>query len=135
MSESNPPGKARMRILSFIYRFISNFVFLAVVYLGLNFIEKYPNRAILASVVLAYATMRAVSGLRSFYFFSRIERLEIEVRKLLSVFEAAGGSAGSRKPMITEVSQLRRDGEIKSYIDLFFLAAVVLFCVAKIVTD
>jgi len=27
---------------------------------------------------------------------------------------------------------LRRDGEIKSYIDLFFLAAVVLFCVAKI---
>lgn len=124
-----------MRILSFTYRFISNFVFLAVVYLGLNFIEKYPNRAILASVVLAYAAMRAVSGLRSFYFFSRIERLEIEARKLLSVFEAAGGSAGTRKPMITEVSQLRRDGEIKSYIDLFFLAAVVLFCVAKIVTD
>jgi hypothetical protein len=124
-----------MRILSFIYRFISNFVFLAVVYLGLNFIEKYPNRAILAMVVLAYAAMRAVSALRSFYFFSRIERLEIEARKLLSVFEAAGGSGGSRKPMITEVSQLRRDGEIKSYIDLFFLAAIVLFCVAKIVTD
>jgi len=124
-----------MRILSFIYRFISNFVFLAVAYLGINFIEKYPNRAILAMVVLAYAAMRAVSGLRSFYFFNRIERLEIEARKLLSVFEAAGGGAGSRKAMITEVSQLRRDGEIKSYIDLFFLAAIVLFCVAKIVTD
>jgi hypothetical protein len=124
-----------MRILSFIYRIISNFAFLAVVYLGLNFIEKYPNRAILGMVVLAYATMRAVSGLRSFYFFSRIERLEIEARKLLSVFEAAGGSSGARKAMITEVSQLRRDGEIKSYIDLFFLAAIVLFCVAKIVTD
>jgi len=124
-----------MRILSFTYRFISNFAFLAVVYLGLNFIEKYPNRAILAMVMLAYAAMRAVSGLRSFYFFSRIERLEIEARKLLSVFEAAGGSPGARKPLITEVSQLRRDGEIKSYIDLFFLAAVVLLCVAKIVTD
>jgi hypothetical protein len=124
-----------MRILSFTYRFISNFAFLAVVYLGLNFIEKYPNRAILAMVMLAYAAMRAVSGLRSFYFFSRIERLEIEARKLLSVFEAAGGSSGARKPLITEVSQLRRDGEIKSYIDLFFLAAVVLLCVAKIVTD
>lgn len=124
-----------MRMLSFAYRFVSNFVFLAVVYLGLNFIEKYPNRAILAMVVLAYAAMRAVSGLRSFYFFSRIQWLEIEARKLLAVFEAAGGSAGSRKPMIAEVSQLRRDGEIKAYIDLFFLAAIVLFCVAKIVTD
>jgi len=33
------------------------------------------------------------------------------------------------------VAQLRRDGEIKSYIDLFFLAAIVLLCVAKIVTN
>jgi hypothetical protein len=123
-----------MRILSFIYRFISNFAFLALIYLSLNFIEKYPNRAILAMVVLAYAAMRAVSGLRSFYFFNRIERLEIEARKLLSVFEAAGGTSGARKQMIGEVSQLRRDGEIKSYIDLFFLAAIVLFCVGKIVS-
>jgi len=124
-----------MRILSFIYRVISNFAFLALVFLSLNFIEKYPNRAILAMVVLGYAAMRAVSGLRSFYFFNRIERLEIESRKLLSVFEAAGGASGSRKQMIAEVSQLRRDGEIKSYIDLFFLAAIVLLCVGKIVTD
>ena len=123
-----------MRILSFIYRFVSNFAFLAAIYLSLNFIEKYPNRAILAMVVLCYAAMRAVSGLRSFYFFNRIERLEIEGRKLLSVFEAAGGAPGSRKQMITEVSQLRRDGEIKSYIDLFFLAAIVLLCVGKLVT-
>jgi hypothetical protein len=123
-----------MRILSFIYRFISNFAFLAMIYLSLNFIEKYPNRAILAMVVLAYATLRAVSGLRSFYFFNRIERLEIEARKLLSVFEAAGGISGSRKQMIAEVSQLRRDGEMKSYIDLFFLAAIVLFCVGRIVS-
>ena len=124
-----------MRILSFIYRVISNFAFMVMIYLSLNFIEKYQNRAILAMVVLSYAAMRAVSGLRSFYFFSRIERLEIEARKLLAVFEAAGGSSGTRKAMIAEVSQLRRDGEIKSYIDLFFLAAIVLLCVAKIVTS
>lgn len=124
-----------MRILSFIYRFISNFAFLAVVYLSLNFIEKYPNRAVLAMVVLIYAAMRAVSGLRSFYFFNRIERLEIEARRLLSIIEAAGGGSIARKQTVTEVSLLRRDGEIKSYIDLFFLAAVVLLCVAKIVTN
>jgi len=124
-----------MRMLSYIYRFVSNFAFLALVYLSLNFIEKYPNRAILAIVVLAYAAMRAVSALRSFYFFNRIERLEIEARKLVSVFEAAGGAGGTRKQMITEVSLLRRDGEVKANIDLFFLAAVVLLCVAKIVSD
>ena len=124
-----------MRMLSYIYRFVSNFAFLALVYLSLNFIEKYPNRAILAIVVLAYAAMRAVSALRSFYFFNRIERLEIEARKLVSVFEAAGGAGGTRKQMITEVSLLRRDGEVKANIDLFFLAVVVLVCVAKIVTN
>ncbi len=124
-----------MRILSFVYRFISNFAFLAVVYLSLNFIEKYPNRAVLAMVVLAYAAMRAVSGLRSFYFFNRIERLEVEARRLFTMIgEVAGGSA-ARKQMVADVSLLRRDGEIKSYIDLFFLAVVVLLCVAKIVTN
>jgi hypothetical protein len=124
-----------MRILSFIYRVISNFAFLALVYLSLNFIEKYPNRAILAMVVLAYAAMRAVSGLRSFYFFNRIERLEIESRRLMSIIESAGGASTVRKQMVADVGLLRRDAEIKSYIDLFFLAAVVLLCVAKIVTD
>ena len=33
------------------------------------------------------------------------------------------------------IRTLRRDGEIKSYIDLLFLALVVLLCIAKIVTD
>jgi len=124
-----------MRILSFSYRFLSNFAFLAVVYLSLNFIEKYPNRAILAIVVLAYAAMRAISGLRSFVFFNRIERLEIEARRLMAIIESAGGSSTVRKQMVVEVNLLRRDGEIKAYIDLFFLAAVVLICVTKIVTN
>jgi len=124
-----------MSILSFVYRFLSNFAFLAVVYLSLNFIEKYPNRAILAMVVLAYAAMRAVSGLRSFYFYNRIERLEIEMLRLLAMIGDAIGGAAARKQVVTDVNLLRRDGEIKSYIDLFFLAAVVLLCVAKIVTN
>ena len=124
-----------MRMLSYIYRFVSNFAFLAVVYLSLNFIEKYPNRAILAIVVLAYAAMRAVSSLRSFFFFNRIERLEIEARRLMAIIESAGGGSNVRKQMVADVSVLRRDGEVKAYIDLFFLAVVVLVCVAKIVTN
>ena len=124
-----------MRILSFIYRFVSNFAFLALAYLSLNFIEKYPNRALLAMVILAYAAMRAVSGLRSFYFYSRIERLEVETRRLLSMIGDAIGGLAARKQAVAEVTVLRRDAEIKSYIDLFFLAAVVLVCVGKILTD
>ena len=124
-----------MRILSLVYRVVSNFAFLAVVYLSLNFIEKYPNRAILAIVVLAYAAMRAVSSLRSFFFFNRIERLEIEARRLMAIIESAGGGSNVRKQMVADVSVLRRDGEVKAYIDLFFLAVVVLVCVAKIVTN
>ena len=54
----------RMRLLSFVYRFISNFAFLAVVYFSLNFMEKYHNRAIIAILVLIYTGMRAVSTLR-----------------------------------------------------------------------
>ncbi len=122
-----------MRLLSFGYRFLSNFAFLALVYLSLNFIEKYSNRAILAMVILAYAAMRSVSGVRLFFFYNRIERLEHETRRLASIMEAAGGTA--RKQAISDVAQLRRDGEVKAYIELFFLAAVVLICVTKIVTN
>jgi hypothetical protein len=84
-----------MKFLGYAYRFFSNFVFLALVYYSLNFMEKYQQRAIVAILVLVYATMRAVSAFRSF----------------------------------------RRDGEMKSYIDLLFLALVILLCVSKIVTD
>ena len=124
-----------MRFLTFIYRFISNFMFLALVYLSLNYSEKYPNRAVLAIIVLAYAGMRAISAIRSFYFFQRIERLEVEARRLVGLLGEGPSGSASRKQIIGEVGLLRRDGEVKSYIDLFFLAAVVLLCVSKIVTD
>jgi hypothetical protein len=121
-----------MRLLSFAYRFLTNFAFLAAVYLSLNYIEKYNNRAILAMLVLLYSGMRAASALRSFYFFQRIERLEVEARRVMALFSEGGAQAPLKKQTVNDVALLRRDGEIKSYIDLFFLAAVVLFCVAKI---
>jgi hypothetical protein len=124
-----------MRFLSFIYRFLTNFVFLALVYLSLNYIEKYNNRAVLALAVLVYAGMRAATALRSFYFFQRIERLEIESRRVIALVTQGGATSPIKTKTVADVTLLRRDGEIKSYIDLFFLAAVVLLCVAKIIHD
>ncbi len=115
-----------MKFLGFAYRFLSNFVFLALVYFSLNFLERYQQRAIVAILVLVYASMRAATALRSFYFFQRIERLELEARRLAGLAGEGPGAAASRKQIVSDVSGLRRDGEMKSYIDLLFLALVVL---------
>jgi hypothetical protein len=124
-----------MRLLSHAYRFLSNFVFLAMVYYSLNFIEKYQQRAILAILVLAYAAMRAASALRSFYFFQRIERLELEARRLAAATGEGPTALTSRKQIVVDVGVLRRAGEINAYIDLLFLAMIVMLCVSKIVTN
>jgi hypothetical protein len=124
-----------MRILSFAYRVLSNFLLLALVYYSLNLLEKYPQRAVLAILVLVYAATRATSAFRSFYFFQRIERLEIEARRLAGVAGEGPASSATRNKVVAEVGALRRDGEIKSYIDLLFLALVILLCVSKIVTN
>jgi len=124
-----------MRFLSFVYRFLTNFAFLVLVYLSLNYIEKYNNRAILAIAILIYAGMRAATALRSFYFFQRIEKLEIEARRVIALVTQGGAQSPIKTKTVADVTLLRRDGEIKSYIDLFFLAAVVLLCVTKIVRD
>ena len=124
-----------MKFLGYAYRFTSNFVFLAVVYFSLNFMEKYQQRAILAILVLVYAAMRAASALRSFYFFQRIERLELEARRLAGLSGEGPAASASRKQIVNEVAALRQAGEMKSYIDLLFLALIVLLCVSKIVTD
>jgi hypothetical protein len=124
-----------MTFLSYAYRFVSNFVFLALVYFSLNFLEKYPQRVMVAVLVLVYAGMHAASALRSFYFFQRIERLEAEARRLASVAAEGPNSAASRKQIVSEVSGLRHAGEMKAYIDLLFLALVILLCIAKIVTN
>jgi hypothetical protein len=124
-----------MTFLSYAYRFISNFVFLALVYFALNFLEKYEHRVIVAVLVLVYAGMHAASALRSFHFFQRIERLEIEARRLVAATGEGPSSTSARKQIVVDVSTLRHAGEMKSYIDLLFLALVILLCVAKIVTS
>ena len=124
-----------MRLLSYVYRFLTNFGFLVMVYLSLNYIEKYNNRAILAIAILVYAGMRGATALRSFYLFQCIEKLEIEARRVIALVTQGGAQSPIKVKTVADVTLLRRDGEIKSYIDLFFLAAVVLFCVAKIIRD
>ena len=124
-----------MLFLSYADRFLSNFVFLALVYLALNFLEKYQHRAVVAVLVLVYAGMHAASALRSFHFFQRIERLELEARRLVAALGEGPNSTSSRKQVVTEVTALRHAGEIKAYIDLMFLAIVILLCVAKVVTN
>src|SRR5262245_44971990 len=71
---------AALTLLSYCYRFVTNFAFLALVYFTLNFVTKYEERTIIAALVLAYTAMRIASALRQFHFFSRIERLEAEAR-------------------------------------------------------
>jgi hypothetical protein len=124
-----------MKFLSYVYRFISNFLFLALVYYSLNFLDKYNQRAIVAILVLIYGVMRAASALRSFYFFQRIERLEVEARRLAASSGDGPSATAQRKIVINEVASLRQAGEMKSYIDLLFLALIVLLCVSKIVTS
>jgi hypothetical protein len=124
-----------MQFLGLVYRFVSNFAFLALVYYSLNLMERYQQRAILGILVLVYAGMRAASAIRSFYFFQRIERLELEAARLAALTGEGPAAATVRKQIVNNVSVLRRDGERKSYIDLLFLALVVLLCISKIVTD
>ena len=120
-----------MTFLSYAYRFASNFVFLALVYFSLNFVQKYEHRVVVSILVLVYAGMHAASALRSFYF----ERLEGEARRLAAAAAEGPNSASARKQIVSEVSELRHAGEVKSYIDLLFLALVILLCIAKIVTN
>src|ERR1700730_17878316 len=124
-----------MKFLSYAYRFISNFLFLSLVYFSLNFLEKYQQRAIVAILVLVYSAMRAASALRSFYFFQKIERLELEARRLAGLTGEGPAALSQRRQVVSDVSVVPRSGEINAYIDLLFLAMVVLLCASKIVTD
>jgi hypothetical protein len=124
-----------MKFLGYLYRFISNFVFLASVYFSLNFMDKYQHRAVLAILVLVYAAMRAATALRSFYFFQKIERLELETRRLIGMLGEGPAATQTRRQTVAEVADLRRIGEMMSYIDLLFLTLIGVLCIAKIVTD
>src|SRR5919198_976794 len=54
-----------MKFLGYAYRFVSNFVFLALVYYSLNLIEKYPQRAMLAALSLLHARMHSAPPLHA----------------------------------------------------------------------
>jgi hypothetical protein len=124
-----------MKFMSYAYRFLFNFLFLAFVYYTLNFLGQYNQRAIVAILVLLYSAMRAASAVRSFYFFQKIERLEVEARRLMAMAGQGPNVPVARKHIISEVGNLRRHGEMNSYIDLLFIALVVVLCVSKIVTE
>jgi hypothetical protein len=121
-----------LTIFGYIYRFLSNFAFLAFVYFSLNFLTSYQQRTIVAFLVLVYTAMHVVATLRQFNFFQKIERLEAEARNM-AVTASPDGQV--RKPIIREVGKMRHEGELKSYIDLLFLGLVALLCVSKIVTS
>jgi hypothetical protein len=123
-----------MKYLSYAYRFISNFAFLALVYFSLNFVGAYQQRAIVAALVLAYAGMRAISALRSFVFFKAIEKLELEARRLGGLSGEGPAAVATRRTVVKDVVEQRQAGEMKSYIDLLFLGIIVVLCIAKIVS-
>ena len=58
--------------------------------------------------------MHAVSALRSFYSFQRIERLEIESRRLAAAAGEGPNSTAVRKQIVGELSELRHAGEMKA---------------------
>ena len=122
-----------MKYLSYIYRFVSNFAFLALVYFSLNAIGGYGQRTIFAVLVLAYAAMRAISALRTFYFYKSIERLEFETRRLGGLSMEGPSAVASRKAIVKDVVEQRQAGEMMSYMDLMFLGIIAVLCIAKIV--
>ena len=122
-----------MKYLSYIYRFVSNFAFLALVYFSLNAIGGYGQRTIFAALVLAYAAMRAISALRTFYFYKSIERLEFETRRLGGLSMEGPSAVASRKAIVKDVVEQRQAGEMMSYMDLMFLGIIAVLCIAKIV--
>jgi hypothetical protein len=124
-----------MKFLSYAYRFASNFTFLSLVYFSLNFMEKYQHRAIVAILVLVYAAMRSATAFRSFYFYQKIERLEVEARRLAALTGDGPSASAQRKQIVNEVAGLRRTGEMHAYIDLLFLSLVMVLCISKIVTN
>ena len=96
-----------MKFLSLAYRFLSNFIVSGAGLLQPQFHgEISSNARSLAILVLVYAAMRAASALRSFYFFQRIERLEIEARRMAGM---AGGGARLHRPRASRSSPRSAD--------------------------
>ncbi len=124
-----------MTLLSLLYRFISNFVLLMLAYYSLNALENYQQRSILALLILIYVLTRAISAWRSFSFFQSIERLENESRRIGSLLGLRADQSLIKRQIINDVTEKRRHGELKAYIDLLFMTLVVVLSVTKIVSE
>src|SRR5262249_40919459 len=96
-----------MRLLSYAYRFLTNFALLVLVYFSLNYIDKYHNRAMLAMLILVYSALRAASAIRTFYFFQRIEKLESEARRLITLITEGGAQSPLKKQTVQDVTFMR----------------------------
>jgi hypothetical protein len=120
-----------MKYLSYVYRFTLNFVLLVTVYFSLNFVEKYEQRTILATLVMVYAVLRCISALSSINSFHSVERLERETGRLIHAIDAAASIA--RFAIINNVTEFRKASEIRSYIDLLIHILIILLCISKIV--
>jgi hypothetical protein len=120
-----------MKYLSYIYRFILNFVLLIVVYFSLNFVEKYEQRTLLAGLVMVYAALVCISALSAIHAFQSVERLERETGRLIQAIDAAASLA--RFAIINDVTKFRKASEIRSYIDLLIHILIVVLCISKIV--
>jgi hypothetical protein len=97
-----------MLFLSYAYRFLSNFVFLALVYFALNFLEKYQHRVVVAVLVLVYAGMHAASALRSFGLYRHpvprhrhpaLRRQDRDELSLVPIAESPCGQENASKQM------------------------------------
>ncbi len=119
-----------MLALSLTYRFISNFALLAMAYFSLNLIENYDQRAVLALLIMAYAGTRIVSAIRSFQFHGKIEQLESDFKRVLGAIDEI--KSRPVPAIVTQVGTLRRHGEMKAYLDLFFLSVIVIICITKL---
>jgi hypothetical protein len=118
-----------MIILVYCYRFISNFLLLALVYFTLNLLERYEQRTLVAVLVIIYASMRIALALRSFHFRRCLERLEAEARRLATPVDSV-----NRREIVNEVASLRRANESQAYMELMFFSLILVLCCTKIVT-
>jgi len=119
----------KMLVLNVTYKFLSRFVFLAFIYSALNAIGNYQERAVVASLALLYSAARFVSAIRTLGSFRKIERFEMEAKAAAS-FDPAKGLA--LRNIIRDVSDIRREGELRGWIELLFQGIVMALCISKL---
>lgn len=130
--ESARFNEMKMLILNVSYKFLSRFAFLAFTYSALNSIGKYEERAVVALLALLYSSTRLAAAIRTLGSFRTIERFEIEAKAAAS-FDPAKVLA--LKSIIRDVADIRREGELRGWIEFLFQAIVIAVCISKLLID